>query len=92
MLGAISFDKHDARVRSYLSCLILADFYQRFSIPFQMKQVEEYMSYRKLPRKLRHSIVDYYEHRYNGKFFNEIEILQELSECLREVGHDYIFT
>ncbi|VUZ56556.1 unnamed protein product, partial [Hymenolepis diminuta] len=27
---------------------------------------------------------DYYEHRYNGKFFNETEILQEVSECLRD--------
>lgn len=51
-----------------------------------MKQVEEYMSYRKLPRELRNKIVDYYEHRYNGKFFNEVEILQEVSECLRDVG------
>ncbi|VDM18625.1 unnamed protein product [Hydatigera taeniaeformis] len=50
----------------------------------QMKQVEEYMSYRKLPRELRNKIVDYYEHRYNGKFFNEVEILQEVSECLRD--------
>ncbi|KAL7056185.1 hypothetical protein AAHC03_020714 [Spirometra sp. Aus1] len=50
----------------------------------KMKQVEEYMSYRKLPRKLRRKIVDYYEHRYNGKCFNEKEIMQEISECLRD--------
>ncbi|KAH9278096.1 Potassium/sodium hyperpolarization-activated cyclic nucleotide-gated channel 2 [Echinococcus granulosus] len=50
----------------------------------KMKQVEEYMSYRKLPRELRNKIVDYYEHRYNGKFFNEVEILQEVSECVRD--------
>ncbi|KAM7533970.1 hypothetical protein Aperf_G00000112997 [Anoplocephala perfoliata] len=50
----------------------------------KMKQVEEYMSYRKLPRELRNKIVDYYEHRYRGKFFNEAEILQEVSECLRD--------
>ncbi|VDN96711.1 unnamed protein product [Rodentolepis nana] len=50
----------------------------------KMKQVEEYMSYRKLPRELRNKIVDFYEHRYNGKFFNETEILQEVSECLRD--------
>ncbi len=54
--------------------------------PFQMKQVEEYMSYRKLPRLLRNKIIDYYEHRYNGKFFNEVEILHEISECLRDVS------
>ena len=44
------------------------------------------MSYRKLPRTLRNEIVDYYEHRYNGKFFNEVEILQEVSECIRDVS------
>lgn len=56
-----------------------------------MKQVEEYMSYRKLPRELRNKIVDYYEHRYNGKFFNETEILQEVSECLRDVRFIKLF-
>ncbi|KAL3318131.1 anaphase-promoting complex subunit Hcn1, partial [Cichlidogyrus casuarinus] len=48
------------------------------------KQVEEYMAYRKLPRSLRQRIANYYEHRYQGKMFNENAILDELSECLRE--------
>ncbi|KAM3179341.1 hypothetical protein ACTXT7_000742 [Hymenolepis weldensis] len=48
------------------------------------KQVEEYMAYRKLPRILRQKIANYYEHRYQGKMFNEMIILDELSECLRE--------
>ena len=52
---------------------------------FQLKQVEEYMAYRKLPRDLRLRIGDYFEHRYQGKFFNEDTILDELSERLREV-------
>lgn len=52
----------------------------------QLKQVEEYMAYRKLPRDLRVRIGDYFEHRYQGKFFNEDTILDELSERLREVG------
>lgn len=52
---------------------------------FQLKQVEEYMAYRKLPRDLRARICDYFEHRYQGKFFNEDAILDELSEKLREV-------
>ena len=45
------------------------------------------MSYRKLPRNLRQGISDYYEHRYQGKMFDEETILNELNECLREVSH-----
>ena len=44
------------------------------------------MVYRKLPRNLRGRISDYYEHRYQGKMFDEENILGELNECLREVG------
>ena len=44
------------------------------------------MSYRKLPRNLRQGISDYYEHRYQGKMFDEETILNELNECLREVS------
>ncbi|KAL5966126.1 Potassium/sodium hyperpolarization-activated cyclic nucleotide-gated channel 4 [Taenia solium] len=56
----------------------------------KFKQVEEYMAYRKLPRVLRQKIANYYEHRYQGKMFNEVIILDELSECLREqiVNHN----
>ncbi|ELU07155.1 hypothetical protein CAPTEDRAFT_63273, partial [Capitella teleta] len=50
----------------------------------KFKQVEEYMMYRKLPRNLRQRITDYYEHRYQGKMFDEDSILGELNECLRE--------
>ncbi|KAJ8960196.1 hypothetical protein NQ318_003920 [Aromia moschata] len=50
----------------------------------QVKQVEEYMAYRKLPREMRHRITEYFEHRYQGKFFDEECILGELSEKLRE--------
>ncbi len=46
------------------------------------------MVYRKLPRNLRQRISDYYEHRYQGKMFDEVNILGELNECLREVGHN----
>jgi len=56
----------------------------------QLKQVEEYMISRKLPRQLRQRISDYYERRYHGKMFDEESILNELNECLREVrqpGH-----
>src|SRR6218665_3226873 len=43
------------------------------------------MIYRKLPRKLRQKITDYYEHRYQGKMFDEASILAEVNECLKEV-------
>ncbi|KAJ8983050.1 hypothetical protein NQ317_013255 [Molorchus minor] len=51
---------------------------------YREKQVEEYMAYRKLPREMRHRITEYFEHRYQGKFFDEEVILGELSEKLRE--------
>lgn len=54
-------------------------------IAHQVKQVEEYMAYRKLPREMRQRITEYFEHRYQGKFFDEEAILGELSEKLREV-------
>lgn len=44
------------------------------------------MVYRKLPRNLRQRITDYYEHRYQGKMFDEDSILAELNECLKEVS------
>nr|XP_022331257.1 potassium/sodium hyperpolarization-activated cyclic nucleotide-gated channel 3-like isoform X7 [Crassostrea virginica] len=50
----------------------------------KFKQVEEYMVYRKLPRKLRQKISEYYEHRYQGKMFDEDNILDELNACLRQ--------
>ena len=55
-----------------------------------MKQVEEYMAYRKLPRDMRLKISEYFEHRYQGKFFDEEAILGELSEKLREVIISYL--
>lgn len=57
--------------------------------PAQYKQVEQYMSFHKLPADMRQRIHDYYEHRYQGKMFDEESILGELSEPLREVrrGH-----
>ncbi|RNA28482.1 Potassium sodium hyperpolarization-activated cyclic nucleotide-gated channel 4, partial [Brachionus plicatilis] len=47
------------------------------------KLVREYMAWRKFPRELRNRITDYYEHRYQGKMFDEDEILNEMSEGLR---------
>ncbi|MGH0132359.1 UNVERIFIED_CONTAM: hypothetical protein FKN15_049023 [Acipenser sinensis] len=48
------------------------------------KQVEQYMSFHKLPADMRQKIHDYYEHRYQGKMFDEENILGELSDPLRE--------
>ncbi|KAJ8340676.1 hypothetical protein SKAU_G00353090 [Synaphobranchus kaupii] len=48
------------------------------------KQVEQYMSFHKLPADTRQRIHDYYEHRYQGKMFDEESILGELNEPLRE--------
>ncbi|XP_078279740.1 potassium/sodium hyperpolarization-activated cyclic nucleotide-gated channel 2 isoform X2 [Rhinoraja longicauda] len=48
------------------------------------KQVEQYMSFHKLPSDFRQKIHDYYEHRYQGKMFDEDNILGELNEPLRE--------
>lgn len=44
------------------------------------------MSFHKLPPDTRQRIHEYYEHRYQGKMFDEESILGELSEPLREVG------
>lgn len=48
------------------------------------------MSFHKLPADFRQKIHDYYEHRYQGKMFDEESILGELSEPLREVGQTNI--
>lgn len=53
----------------------------------QYKQVEQYMSFHKLPADMRQRIHDYYEHRYQGKMFDEESILEELNEPLRQVGN-----
>ncbi|XP_029475547.1 potassium/sodium hyperpolarization-activated cyclic nucleotide-gated channel 1-like [Rhinatrema bivittatum] len=50
----------------------------------QYKQVEQYMSFHKLPSDMRQKIHDYYEHRYQGKIFDEDNILNELNDPLRE--------
>lgn len=50
-----------------------------------MKQIVEYMRYRKLPATTQTRIRDYYGHKYQGKMFNEDAILSELSDCLKLV-------
>lgn len=60
--------------------------FQKLAIFPQYKQVEQYMSFHKLPADMRQRIHDYYEHRYQGKMFDEESILEELNEPLREVS------
>ncbi|XP_030644437.1 potassium/sodium hyperpolarization-activated cyclic nucleotide-gated channel 2 [Chanos chanos] len=48
------------------------------------KQVEQYMSFHKLPADMRQRIHEYYEHRFQGKMFDEDNILEELSDPLKE--------
>lgn len=43
------------------------------------------MSFHKLPAEMRQRIHDYYEHRFQGKMFDEENILEELSDPLKEV-------
>ena len=44
------------------------------------------MSHRRLPVSLRDKITKYYEHRFQGKLFDEERILSEVSRPLRKVG------
>ena len=54
---------------------------------FQYKQVEQYMSFHKLPADVRQRIHDYYEQRFQGKMFDEDSIFGELSDPLKEVRY-----
>lgn len=44
------------------------------------------MSYRRLPLDMRKRITEYFEHRYQGRFFDEKWILNEMSDQLRVVS------
>ena len=53
-------------------------------LALQLNQVEEYMWYHKLPQEIRQKVFDYYEHRYQRKYFDEDSILSNLSPGLKE--------
>ncbi|XP_020610666.1 potassium/sodium hyperpolarization-activated cyclic nucleotide-gated channel 2-like [Orbicella faveolata] len=55
----------------------------------KIQQIEEYMSHRKLPVNLRDKITKYYEHRFQGKLFDEEKILGEVSRPLRKAIVNY---
>lgn len=44
------------------------------------------MSFRRFPRELRTRVRDYFERRYRGHVFNEDDILESMSDPLREVS------
>ena len=44
------------------------------------------MTYRSLPDHVKERLSNYYEHRYQGKMFNEEQILGEISRPLKEVS------
>lgn len=50
----------------------------------KMERVEEYMQYRRMPKELRFRVRNYFEHRHEGKSFDEDAILAQLSQPLKE--------
>ncbi|XP_029434412.1 potassium/sodium hyperpolarization-activated cyclic nucleotide-gated channel 1-like isoform X2 [Rhinatrema bivittatum] len=58
----------------------------------KIDHLTEYMAYRKLPPHLCKRIFDYYETRYQGKWFDEKEILNEISEPLKEEVQGHLCT
>lgn len=48
-------------------------------------QLKEYMRHKQLPSYMRHRILRYYEFKYQKKYFRENEILNNISEQLRQV-------
>ncbi|KAH7966821.1 hypothetical protein HPB49_019746 [Dermacentor silvarum] len=55
----------------------------------KMERVEEYMQYRRMPKELRFRLRNYFEHRHEGKAFDEDAILAELSQPLKSIFCDF---
>ncbi|XP_033639838.1 potassium/sodium hyperpolarization-activated cyclic nucleotide-gated channel 3-like [Asterias rubens] len=49
----------------------------------KINQVKEYMRYRKIPAETQARVLNYYEHRYQRKYFDEAAILRQQSTPLR---------
>ena len=49
----------------------------------ELMQIKQYMRFHKLPQMLRERVIDYHENRFNGMFFDEEMILEELNPILR---------
>ena len=57
-----------------------------FVFHLQINQAKEYMRYRKVPIDLQKRVLEYYEHRYQRKFFDENAFLNEQSTPIRRVS------
>lgn len=80
LLGAILF----AVFIGYLTSVVQSHNASKRLYAEKYSSVKHYMIFRKLPLDLRKRIADYYENRYQGKMFNEKQILKELNPVLRE--------
>ncbi|XP_038044922.1 potassium/sodium hyperpolarization-activated cyclic nucleotide-gated channel 4-like [Patiria miniata] len=49
----------------------------------KINQVKEYMRYRKVPSSTQKRVLEYYEHRYQRKYFDEDTILREQNDPIR---------
>lgn len=51
------------------------------------RQLKDYMRHKQLPMHMRSRILIYYEFRFQKSYFRENEILNTISEQLRQVSH-----
>ncbi|XP_042189974.1 potassium/sodium hyperpolarization-activated cyclic nucleotide-gated channel 1-like [Callorhinchus milii] len=56
----------------------------------KLNHVEDYVSYRKIPWQLERKIFSYYRERFHGKWFDQEQIISDLSEYLREDVLSYL--
>jgi len=86
LLGAIGF----ALYIGYTTSILQSHNASKRLYAEKYSSIKQYMLFRKLPMELRRRISDYYENRYQGKMFNESQILRELNPILREelVNHN----
>ena len=86
MLGAICF----AVFIGYATSIVQSHNASKRLYAEKYSAVKHYMIFRKIPADLRKRISDYYENRFQGKMFNEAQILTDLNPILREaiVNHN----
>lgn len=80
LIGAIGF----ALYIGYTTSILQSHNASKRLYSEKYSSIKQYMLFRKLPMELRRRISDYYENRYQGKMFNEKQILKELNPILRE--------
>lgn len=52
-----------------------------------VRELQEYMRYKQLPVHLQNRLLKYYEFKYQKSYFNEAEILNVISDQLKQVRH-----